>query len=72
MITENFWFENEDVEWSLKYVNLLEEPKLTSGSLILKARNTKFGCCMKEDVIEKTIYLENVNSDLVEVQRHIY
>ena len=68
MITENFWFENEDVEWSFKLC-LIEETKM-NGNNVLKilVKNTDRGCCFKEGIIEKTVPLENIPPESVEVK----
>ena len=67
MITENFWFEDEEVEWSFKLENLKDIPKMTKDGLKITGKSSEKFCCIKKNFSEKIVPLENIDSETIEV-----
>jgi hypothetical protein len=68
----NYWFEDEEIEWSFELENLQEIPTVTKDSLKIMGKSGRKVFCHKKDVEEKTIPIQNIDTELIEVNILIY
>ncbi len=71
MITENFWFEDEEIEWSFKLEDLKDVPKLIKNGLKIVGKSSQSFLCIKKESSEKIVFLENIDAEIVEVIKKI-
>jgi hypothetical protein len=68
MITENFWFEDEEIEWSFKLEDLKDVPKMIKDGIKIVGKSSQpFLLCIKKESSEKIVFLENIDAEIVEV-----